>query len=292
MKITARDVATKAGTSTSAVSRAFRPGSSIAEHLRSRILQVADEIGYQTPSGSAVSQLSTGTISLVAGDLTNPFYPTVLEELSQALVGSGRRLILHVVPGGKDVDSVMQQVLDYKADAAIITSATLSSTLAKTCRQKRLPVVLFNRTQPDIGVSAVCCDNYNGGRQIGQRLVAAGRRRITFVSGISDTSTNVERWRGFSAALEEANVTIEARVDGRFEYAAAFEASTRLLERSTAPDAVFCANDIMALAAIDAAKKVGARSLLCPKRLGLGFRTTSLSSVSMISRWRAGSLTG
>ncbi|NDV89373.1 substrate-binding domain-containing protein [Aurantimonas aggregata] len=259
MKITAKDVATIASTSTSAVSRAFRPGSSIDEGLRARILRAADEIGYQTPSGAAVSQLSTGTISLVVGDLTNPFYPTVLEELSQALFGTGRRLILHVVPGGKDVDSVMQQVLDYKADAAIITSATLSSTLAKACQQKRFPVVLFNRTQPEIGVSAVCCDNFNGGWQIGSRLTAGGRRKIAFVSGTLDTSTNLERWRGFSSAVEEGGATVAARVDGHFEYGAAFEAAAKLFERPARPDAIFCANDIMALAAIDAAKKAGIR---------------------------------
>lgn len=259
MKTTAKDVAARARTSTSAVSRAFRPGSSIDEELRARILKVADEIGYQTPSGSAISQLSTGTISLVVGNLTNPFYPTVLEELSQALLGSGRRLILHVVPDGKDVDSVMQQVLDYRADAAIITSATLSSTLARTCQQKRLPVVLFNRTQPEVGVSAVCCDNFNGGWQVGRRLASDGRQKIAFISGVLDTSTNLERWRGFSAAVDEANATVTARVDGHFAYRSAFDAATKLFNSPGRPDAIFCANDIMALATIDAAKKAGIR---------------------------------
>lgn len=258
MKITAKDVAQRAGTSTSAVSRAFRPGSSIADDLRARILRSAEELGYSTPSGTALSQLATGTISLVAGDLTNPFYPTVLEELSQALLKCERRLILHVVPAGKDVDSVMQQVLDYRADAAIITSATLSSTLARSCRQKRLPVILFNRTQPETGVSAVCCDNFTGGREIGQRFLASGRRRIAFVAGKTDTSTNNERWRGFAAALEEAGVAVFARTSGNFEYAKAFECVSAMFAGSEPPDAIFCANDIMALAAIDASKKAGA----------------------------------
>ena len=257
MKITARAVAEMAGTATSAVSRAFHPGSSIRDDLRERILSAAAELGYRTPSGSAVARLSTNTVSLVAGDLDNPFYPSVLNALSQALLGTDRRLILHVVPVGRDVDSVMQQVLDYKADAAIITSAFLSSSLARTCREKRLPVVLFNRTQPGHDISAVCTDNFAGGLLIGQRLVRAGRKRIAYIAGLQETSTNAERLRGFRAALDEADLPLHAFVDGRYEYATAFDAAQSLFTQAPRVDAVFCANDIMALAAIDAAKATG-----------------------------------
>ena len=149
MKRTAKDVALRAGTSVSAVSRAFKPGSALSDDKRERILKAATELGYATPSGQVASQVNLGTIALVAGDLANPFYPTVLEALSLELFERERRLILHVAPAGRNVDAVMQQVLDYKVDAAIITSATLSSTLARTCTQRKLPVVLFNRAQPE-----------------------------------------------------------------------------------------------------------------------------------------------
>ncbi|WP_218940089.1 substrate-binding domain-containing protein [Denitrobaculum tricleocarpae] len=257
MKRTAKDVALRAGTSVSAVSRAFKPGSALSDDKRKRILEAATELGYATPSGQVASRVNLGTIALVAGDLANPFYPTVLEALSQELFKRERRLILHVAPAGRDVDAVMQQVLDYKVDAAIITSATLSSTLARTCTQRKLPVVLFNRAQPEAGISAVSCDNFAGGRAIGERIVESGRRRIAFVGGLEDTSTHIERWRGFSEALNHAGIPLFAQVSGAFDYGKAFQAVSDLLREGVKPETIFCCNDVMALAAIDAAKACG-----------------------------------
>lgn len=260
MKVTAKEVAARTGVSVSAVSRAFRPGSPISEEKRSRILSIAAELGYVTPSGAVVSRLATGTIALVTGDLANPFYPTVLEALSQQVMQRGRRLILHAAPARRDVDEVMKQVLDYRADGAIITSATLSSKLAKACRLMRVPVVLFNRVQPGARISSVCCDNYSGGQAVAHRFLTTDRKRIALIGGLENTSTHLERRRGLVDALHEAGVALFRERSGRFEYEAAFAAAQDLLADRPHPDAIFCANDIMALAAVDAMKACGMRA--------------------------------
>ena len=257
-KTTAKDVAARVGTSVSTVSRAFRPGSPIAEKTRKKILKAARELNYDTPAQHMLQRSDNGTISLIAGDLTNPFYPTVLEELSRELMERGRRLILHAVPSGQSVDAVMQQVLDHKADGVIITSATLGSQLVNICEQRGLPVIMINRTQLDQDVNAVCCDNFGGAGQIGKRIVASGRRRIGFLGGLRDTSTHMERWRGFREAMEDADLPIMTKLSGGFQYDIAFHAVSRALETpERRPDALFCANDLMGLAAIDAAIRAG-----------------------------------
>jgi DNA-binding LacI/PurR family transcriptional regulator len=163
-KITARDIALATGTSTAAVSRAMRSDGVISDELRQRIRTVAQEMDYQTPSARSVAALTSGTITLVAGDLENPFYPSAANALSQAIHASGRRMILHAVPPGGDVDTVMAQVLDYRSDAAIVTSASMSSLLARECRRRKMPVILFNRVQADQQMTAVTCDTMAEGR--------------------------------------------------------------------------------------------------------------------------------
>lgn len=258
-KATAADVARAVGTSPAAVSRAFRAGTAISEDLRDRILSAAEAMGYQTPSARSMARLTTGTITLVAGDLENPFYPLAANALSQAIHSSGRRMILHAVPPGGDVDQVMSQVIAYRSDAAIVTSSLMSSHIAKACRQARMPVVLFNRVQPDARMTAVTCDNYGGGRLVAQRFVETGRQRIAVIGGRRDTSTHLERMRGFADHLATAGCALIASLTGNYDYPTSFAAALDLLRGPTKPDAIFCLNDVMALAALDAARQLGVR---------------------------------
>lgn len=256
---TAADVAAEAGVSRSAVSRAFRHDRSLSEDKRVRILAAANKLGYLPPSAQAVARLADKTITLVVAEMDNPFYPMAANALSQAIHASGRRLILHAVPPQEDVDSVLRQVLDYKSEAAIVTSSLMSSRMARDCRAQNMPVILFNRVQPDRRMTAVTCDNYGGGRLAAERFIKFGRHRIGMIGGRANTSTHLERSRGFSDRLAEVDMQLASEVSGEFRYDVAFSVVQELLKESGRPDALFCLNDIMALATIDAARVSGLR---------------------------------
>ena len=105
---------------------------------------------------------------------------------------------------------------------------------------------------------AVCCDNYGGAQQIAERFLTGGRQRIAFMGGRRDTSTHLERMRGFRDRLEDAGRVFAQQLDGEFDYRRAYAAAQEMLARRPLPDAVFCANDIMAIAVLDAARIAGA----------------------------------
>ncbi|WP_436640184.1 LacI family DNA-binding transcriptional regulator [Microbaculum sp. FT89] len=254
-KPTAKQVAHAAGVSISAVSRAFSPHGSIDEAKRQRILTIADRLGYSSPARRTGEAISAGTVTLVAGDLSNPFYPMVLERLARKLQSSGRQLLVYAAPDDANIDTITPQILTARPKAVIVTSALLTSNMADACRRHGIRVVLFNRTQPDMRLNAVTCDNYAGGREAARLLVNRGSKRIGFVSGLPDTSTNRERTRGFFDALDELGHAVHYEVSGAFSYHAAYDAVHRLLANSKRPDALFCCNDIMALAALDAARE-------------------------------------
>lgn len=257
MKTTAKDVAARCDTSTAAVSRAFRAEATINPKLRSRILSVARELGYAPPAKRVKRTDGRRTISIVVGDITNPFYPNTLETFAKKISARRHDMLVHLVPPGETVDSIISQVLRSGSDAAIVASANLSSELARECKRRGMPVVLFNRIQADPSTNAVCADNYNGGVLAAQRLLSRNCASVGFLGGISDTSTHLERRRGFLDELDRQDMGPIFEGTGQYDYGVAFSVVSDLLNSRFRPDGLFCANDIMAIAAIDATRRIG-----------------------------------
>lgn len=256
-KVTAKDVAARAGVSVSAVSRAYRGNAPIAEDKRKAIFAAASALGYVSKVDQVLAKQSSDTISMVVSEMRNPFYPTAIDELARMLPERGLKAIMHVVPTAEDVDSMIRQVIDFRTQGVILASSTIKSGLARACRLNRIPAVLLNRVQTDSTMMAVCCDNYGGARTVARRFLNGGRQRIAFIGGRRDTSTHLERMRGFRDQLEEAGQEVEVQFDGGFSYRQAYAVAQEMLTLRPMPDAVFCANDIMAIAMLDAARIKG-----------------------------------
>ncbi|MBV9747751.1 MAG: LacI family DNA-binding transcriptional regulator [Acetobacteraceae bacterium] len=250
--VTARQLARVLGISQSTVSRAFSPGGTVAPAMRARVLEAAARLGYQPNAiARSLSTRRSGIVGIVMATMTNPFYPEVLEHLSRRLHEADLRTLLFNVPPGQELDSELPLLLRYQVDAVVIASATISSAMAREWAATGRAAVLFNRTVPGAKVASVSCDNEAGGRAVADFLVARGHRCPAFVAGRRDTSTNLDRERGFLARLQDLGVPLHARVDGgEYSYEAGFAAALELAGQR--PDAIFFANDIMALGGMDA----------------------------------------
>lgn len=260
-KVTSFDVARVAGVSQSAVSRTYTEGASVSQGTRAKVLAAARKLGY-SPNAIARSLIThkTDMIGMVMGDVTNPFYPEVLQTFLVSFQKAGRRLMLFSVPPGGSIDDALPQALQYRVDGLIVTSASLSSEMIAECTRLGTPVVLFNRNIRNAEVNSVSCDNVEGGRFIADLFLDAEHHSCAYIAGVEDTSTNVDRERGFTDRLSERGMGPPLRDVGNYTYAGGFEAAVRLLSGEARPDAIFCANDITALGAVDAARgKLGLR---------------------------------
>jgi DNA-binding LacI/PurR family transcriptional regulator len=251
-RITSIQVAEQAGVSQSAVSRVFTPGASVSSKTALKVRKAATELGYR-PNVLARS-LITGKsriIGLVVAYLENQFYPAALEKLSNALQQRGYHVLIFMAKQtAANIDSVVEEILDYQVDGIIAASVAMSSDLSNRCRTAGIPIVLFNRSQDDPAMSAVTSDNIAGGRKVAEFLLAAGHKKIGFIAGWEGASTQRDREAGFIAALAEHGMTRHARAVGDFTMEKAAEA-TRSMFASDPPEAVFVANDHMALAVLD-----------------------------------------
>jgi DNA-binding LacI/PurR family transcriptional regulator len=259
--ITAQTLATRLGLSQSTVSRAFTAAASIHPKTRERVIKEAHSLGYQ-PNVIARSLITrrTDIIAVVMANLVDPFYPLVLDQLAQKIQSSGRQVLLFIVPPGRHVDDVLPSLLQYKVDAILITSATVSSRMATLCATQQIPVVLFNRYVPGLKVAAICCDNVAGGRAVAEYFCSTGHERPSFVAGERDVTTNLDRAHGFIERLRELGTPLHAHeIGGAFSYSAGYDAARRLISNHQIPDSIFFASDVMAVGGIDAIRAAGLR---------------------------------
>jgi DNA-binding LacI/PurR family transcriptional regulator len=277
-RVSSTEVARRAGVSQSAVSRAFTPGASVSEDTRAKVIAAAKELGYR-PNVIARSLIrhSTKIIGIAMMRFNNPFYASVLKAFTEKLQGLGFSTMLYNVAGDNYIDTALPLALQYQVDGIIVTSATLTSVLADECAQTGTPVVLFNRYATDSHVHAVGSDNAEGGRIVADTLLDAGHRRIAYLAGEESSSTNRDRERGFTERLAARGASLFLRDCGDFVYDAAFLAAERLLNRAERPDAIFCANDLMALAVLDYARCV--LSICVPNELSvIGYDDIEMSA--------------
>ena len=162
-KVTATQVAERAGVSQSAVSRVFTPGASVSRKTAEKVRKVAEEMGYR-PNVLARS-LITGRsriIGVVVAYFENQFYPDAVEKLSNALQREGYHVLIFMASQtAGNIDGVLDEIIDYQVDGLIMASVAMSSELAERCEAAGIPVGLVQPKpgwRPGIGCYlGQCC---------------------------------------------------------------------------------------------------------------------------------------
>ncbi|HEY4253808.1 MAG TPA: LacI family DNA-binding transcriptional regulator [Roseomonas sp.] len=251
---TSRDVALRAGVSQSTVSRALTGHAGVSEAVRRRVQDAARALAYVPNAAARAMRTSrSGNIGVVTARLHNPIYPEMLQLLARELRQAGLRMIVwnsDETDEGAAADAARQGMVD----GIIFTSATQAATALYEEIARRLPVVLVNRTVEGWPCDQVASDNHAGGRAVAACFHAGRRRRTGLLSGPLLPSTIRDREAGFLEGCDRPPLTV--RVEA-FTYAAGVAGMQRLLALADRPDAVFCANDVLALGARDAARAAG-----------------------------------
>lgn len=279
--VTSKDVARLAGVSQPTVSRAFSPEGSIAPETREKVMAAAAKLGYK-PNAIARSLITqqTNIVGVVMANLSNSlFYTGVIEQLTQRLQSMGQQALLFTASPAQPVDEILPNLLQYRVRGLVVASSTPSHEVQEECARLGTPVVLLNRFDGQNLAYSVCCDNVAGARMVADALVAGGHQRFGYISGIAATATNRMRLEGFRAGLSAHGIDQIATVQGEYTYQSGYDAAVELLMQPDRPDAIFCAADIMALGALDAAR--GELGLSVPDDVSIiGFDDIPVSSWS------------
>lgn len=246
------DVARLAQVSQSAVSRTFG-GGRVSEETRAKVLAAAQALNYR-PSALPQIMLTERSrlVAVVVGGMENPFYAQVLEIFGRRLQETGHQILLFHVDSGYTLDAAIPLLAGYRVDAIVSALAVLSAGAAEQLSTFNIPVVSFNTTVTSGPISAVCADNRGGAARIAELFLARGGERFAYVAGPPDSPASQERGEGYARTLAARGRPAPVVATGDFGYAAGYRAALELFRGPERPDAVFCANDLMAFGVLDA----------------------------------------
>jgi LacI family transcriptional regulator len=257
--VTSRDVAQLAGVSQATVSRVMSSPAKLSPATREKVRAAMDALGYVPHAGAqAMKTRRTKTIGVVVADLTNPFYPEILDELTRELDSAGYRVVLWNAGGGSHRDA-LSAIREHSVDGVIFTTATADSVELQTAIEQESPIVLINRIVEGLDCDQVVSSNVAGGAVVADYLVSHQKTGVAFIGGKDNASTSRDRGAGFlnrMAALGHP-VPETMRFRGEFSRDTTYQLVTDLLSHPGRPKAIFCANDYMAFAALDAARRNG-----------------------------------
>ena len=277
-RLTAREVANRAGVSVSAVSRTFTTGASVAPATRERVLLAAHELGYR-PNLMAQSLMTgrTKLIGLVSNNFDNPAFMEIFDLFTRRLQGRGLRPLLANLSAATETASALDMLLQYNVDGVIVASSNLPDAFIAACRAGGLPLVhAFGRTSPSESAAAAGVDNLAGGRLAAAALLARRYRRIAFLGGPASATSTMDRLAGLTKALRKHDMEpVQAVFANAYSHEAGQVMMHELL-RQGGFDAVFCGDDILALGALDACVEAG---ITVPQQLGiLGFNDIAMAA--------------
>lgn len=247
-----------------------------------RVTEAAAAVGY-VPNAAARSLRSrrTGQIAFAMPDVANPVYTTMTRSIASVARAAGSRLILHSTDSDREDElAFLEGLRERYVDGLILVSLDFTEAHAEAIATASVPVAVIGNVAKDARVDNVRVDSRRGASDAVRHLAAGGRRRIAFLNGPEGTTPGQARRSGYLDGLRASGLE---RDDGLIEAAAAFtvdagwEAARNLLTRDV-PDAIFCANDLIAIGALSALRAAG---LEVPRDIALvGMDNTSLASVT------------
>nr|WP_274598954.1 LacI family DNA-binding transcriptional regulator [Streptomyces albus] len=264
-----RDVARASGYSVSTVSRVLAGSRPVGPAVARRVREAAEHLGYRPNQvARALRSRSTATVGLVLPQITNPFYPALVRELTHVLDERGRAVLLADCDDdpGKEAARI-EALLARQVDALLVVPVDEHrSRPAVAAAAARVPLVLLDRSCGPGVADLVAVDNAAGMTLVLDHLAAQGRRRPCYIGADGTASAAVERRAAYEAGVASLPSAASGGPPllalGDFSAAWGREAVDRLWderERTSdpAPDAVVCGNDLIALGAIQRLRQLG-----------------------------------
>ncbi|MFI1016172.1 LacI family DNA-binding transcriptional regulator [Streptomyces sp. NPDC020965] len=265
-----KDVAARAGVSVATVSRVLNGHPSVSPTARARVGAAVEALGYR-PNAVARSLRTdqTRTLGLVISDVLNPYFTALARAVEEEARASGYSVII----GNADEQPALQDhhirtLLDRRIDGLLVSPTDGGSPLMAEAVRAGTPMVFVDRWLPGVDVPVVRADGRAAVRDLVAHLHGLGHRRLAIIQGPASTTTGSERVTAFRAGLRAFGLPLpdDHIGQGDFQAESGRIAMERFLALPEPPDAVFAADNLMALGALDA---IRARGLSVPRDIAL-----------------------
>lgn len=260
-----KDVAQHAGVSISTVSYVLNDSGPVAPERRARVLDAVRVLDY-TPNESArnLKGRAAATVGLVVPELSNPFFALLAEGVERAASARGVLVVLCAPEATGERESLNGRLLRSQRLDGIIYLAGATTSPTSLLELTRLgPVVLVDERFPGFDLPSVVSDNRRGARELARHVLDQGHERVAVIGGPDGLWTAQQRLAGYREALaagghDPDEIPVYA---GDYRLSSGTELAAQALAGSALkrPTALLCANDLMAIGALEYCKLVGAR---------------------------------
>jgi LacI family transcriptional regulator len=252
---TIQDVAKSAGVAPITVSRVLNNSGYASEETRARVEAAIKDLGY-VPNTLARGLRSkrTHTVALVMTDITNPFFTLIARGVEDFASRSGYTVIYcNTDESESKEDNYINILVQKQVDGVLLVPACSNSKSVKFLQSNDIPVVLIDRSIPDIQTDLVRCNSQEGAYHLVKHLIDLGHEKIVAITGPHEVSTAQDRAIGYSRAMQEAELEEWARVYyGSFTQASGYELAHEVLALNPYPTAIFGANNFISIGVLKA----------------------------------------
>jgi LacI family transcriptional regulator len=250
MSVTIKDVAREANVSVATVSRALNGHQNVAEEVRQRVVSVANRLQYSPHHAArSLSSRRTSTIGVVLPDLYGEFFSELMRGIDQVARERGLHLLVSSYHGNPEEQGSALRTMRGRVDGLLLMSPFVDDQdVVAENLPSSMPTVLMNTRLAGDARPKLDIDNHGGAFAMMRHLVEAGHRRVVFIRGPEDNHDAGERLRGYRDALHQLLPGTQPwELPGAFDEASGHAAGQALLSSGDLPDAIFAANDMMAL---------------------------------------------
>lgn len=265
-KPTLDTVAAEAGVSRATVSRVINGSPRVSPEVKVAVESAIALLGY-VPNRAARSLVMrrTDSIALIMREpdatvLADPILGNIIIATSQALIGTGVQLVLVNAQNDAEHAQLADYVRSGHVDGVLLVSMHDDDPLPRILLDAGIPTVVGGRPPRNLpGLSYVDADNVGGAQLAAERLITAGRKRIATITGPQDMTAGADRLAGYQRALAAAGRQADRIAHGEFTRESGQQAMDELIARYPDLDAVFVANDLMAMGALRSLRDSGRR---------------------------------
>ena len=261
LKTSIVEVAADAGVSVTTVSHALSGRRAVSAATQAKVRASVDRLGYRpNVLAQGLRHQRTHTVGLIIADITNPYYPAVARAVHDELRSHGLLPFIGNTDGDRATEvSFLQEMVARRVDGIIIQPLALSAVEVVELVGESLPLVIGSNDAADLPVDLVSTDDAVGIAEAVQHLCERGHHRIGYLSGPEHLGPGDSRLAGFRVAIAAAGLAVEERGIRRspFTRDGGLRVATAWLAEDDLPDALRCANDLIAIGVLDAARSAG-----------------------------------
>ncbi|WP_203794631.1 LacI family DNA-binding transcriptional regulator, partial [Actinoplanes derwentensis] len=257
------DVATHAGVSVGTVSNVLNRPGAVAATTRDRVLAAITALDYRP--NEAARSLAAGrsrTLGLIVPDVTNPFFADLARGAEQ--IADQRDVVVMLYNSGESTEREQRyfgRLETQRVQGVLVSPVHEVGTAVDDLVRRGTPVVLLDRGSGKHGLCCVSVDDHTGGDLAARHLIGCGYRSLAYVGGPLSVPQTAARLAGAREVTQGAGATLEVIETRAVTVAEGRAAGTAIGVRRAGqrPEAVFCANDLLALGVLQAVTRQGLR---------------------------------